>query len=259
MFLVPRGAFIMRSFGFRAFGAGLAVIASTVLLTAPAAAENPFIAFLRGDWLRPRPVAPPSMSYAPSYDPGLSITVTPRRPRSEGGGGVVYCVRTCDGRYFPLTGVSSSSTQVAAERCNSFCPASQTRVFVSYDREAGIDAARAKDGAAYSSLENAYVYRTEIKPSCTCNNAGTMGVAPMDVMDDPTLKTGDMVATGNGVMVFRGNRTVPHTEREFSSALGDRKLPAATRRQIEALEMASGLSQAPLAQAPAAQAAAPGL
>lgn len=227
-----------------------------MLFAAPAAAENPFISFLRGDWLRPRPA--PSMSYAPAMpDSGLSITVTPRRPRTNRGasGGVVYCVRTCDGRYFPLSGVSSSSNETAVERCNNFCPASPTKVFVSHDRDAGIDAARAKDGAAYSSLEHAYAYRTELNPSCTCNTASTMGVAPIDVMDDPTLKAGDLVVTANGVMVFRGDKALPHSDREFKSALEDRKLPAATRRQIEALEMASGLAQAPATTT----AAAPGL
>jgi hypothetical protein len=244
----------MRLSGFRALGALVAVLAGIMLFAAPAAAENPFISFLRGDWLRPRPSAP-SMSYAPIPDSGLSITVTPRRPRTSGGGGVVYCVRTCDGRYFPLTGVSSSTHEVAVERCNSFCPASPTKVFTSYDREAGIDAARGKDGAAYSSLEHAYAYRTEISPSCTCNTASTMGVAPMDVMDDPTLKAGDLVVTANGVMVFRGDKALPHREGEFTSAVDDRKLPAATRRQIEALEMASGLAQGPATTT----AAAPGL
>lgn len=223
----------------------MAVLAGLLLFAAPAAAENPFIAFFRGDWLRPRP-APPPVSYSPS-DNGLSITVRPRRPRSGGGefgsGGIVYCVRTCDGRYFPLSGVSAGDA-TAVERCNSFCPASPTKVFVSHDREAGIDAARSKDGASYSSLQHAYAYRTELNASCTCNAASAMGVAPMDVMDDPTLKAGDMVVTANGVMVFRGDKSLPHTERDFTAATSDRKLPATTRRQIEALEMASGLAQA---------------
>ncbi|MDF2996630.1 MAG: hypothetical protein K0R27_2267 [Xanthobacteraceae bacterium] len=237
----------------RACGALLAVLAGTMLFAAPAAAENPFISFLRGDWLRPRP-APPPLSYAPAMPDrgGLSITVNPRRSRTNGsgGGGVVYCVRTCDGRYFPLTGVSSASNDTAVERCNSFCPSSPTKVFVSHDREAGIDAARSKDGAAYSSLDNAYAYRTAINPSCTCNTASTMGVASIDVMDDPTLRAGDLVVTANGVMVFRGDKTLPHSDRDFSAAADDRKLSAATRRQIEALEMASGLAQAPEAAAP---------
>lgn len=215
----------------------LALVGS-LLWVAPAAAENPFIAFLRGDWLR-APSRAPVMSYAPPLD-GLSITVTPRSG-GGGGGGVVYCVRTCDGRYFPLSGASSTG-ETTAERCANFCPAAQTRVFTSHDRDAGIDAAYAKDGSSYSSLPNAYVYRTSLDPSCRCNTASTMGVAPIDIMDDPTLKPGDMVVTANGVKVFRGDKALPHEETDFSPAVADRKLSASTRRQVEALEIASGLA-----------------
>lgn len=233
------GAFDMGISGYRALGALFATLCGTVLWAAPASAENPFIAFLRGDWLRPANRAP-VMSYAPPTTSGLSITVTPR----SGGGGVIYCVRTCDGRYFPLSGASSSA-ESAAERCASFCPASPTRVFTSHDREAGIDAAFARDGSPYSSLPNAYSYRTALDPSCRCNTASTMGVADIDIMDDPTLRPGDMVVTATGVKVFRGDKALPHDEGEFSQASADRKLSASMRRQVEALEIASGINAVP--------------
>ena len=41
------------------------------------------------------------------------------------GGGQAYCVRTCDGRYFPVTASDNASR---AASCNSFCPASETKV-----------------------------------------------------------------------------------------------------------------------------------
>ena len=37
-----------------------------------------------------------------------------------------FCVRTCDGRYFPVQAHAGLS---AAEACRSFCPASQTRLY----------------------------------------------------------------------------------------------------------------------------------
>ena len=42
------------------------------------------------------------------------------------GHGTVYCVRTCDGRYFPLQRHAGTSP---AELCQSFCPAAKTMVF----------------------------------------------------------------------------------------------------------------------------------
>ena len=41
------------------------------------------------------------------------------------GGGQAYCVRTCDGRYFPISATDNASR---AASCNSFCPASETKV-----------------------------------------------------------------------------------------------------------------------------------
>src|SRR5258708_31500084 len=47
-----------------------------------------------------------------------------QRPRAlYSGGGQAYCVRTCDGRYFPI---SASDNQSRAASCNNFCPASET-------------------------------------------------------------------------------------------------------------------------------------
>src|SRR5664279_2463821 len=53
----------------------------------------------------------------------------PPRPVASSGSGPAFCVRTCDGRYFPLARGNASPAQM----CQAFCPASPTRVFsVSY-------------------------------------------------------------------------------------------------------------------------------
>ena len=49
-----------------------------------------------------------------------------RAMRGGDGGGQAFCVRTCDGRYFP---VAASDKASRAASCNSFCPASETKVF----------------------------------------------------------------------------------------------------------------------------------
>ena len=73
-----------------------------------------------------------------------------------------YCVRTCDGRYFPVTAQGGVST---AEMCEAFCPASETRVYSG----AAIDQAIAQDGSRYRELKNAYLYRERLVTNCTCN------------------------------------------------------------------------------------------
>ncbi|MES2195265.1 MAG: DUF2865 domain-containing protein [Pseudomonadota bacterium] len=118
-----------------------------------------------------------------------------REPRSRSyGGGQAYCVRTCDGRYFPVNGPDNASR---AESCNSFCPASDTKLVYG----SSIDNAATENGKAYSELPNAFRYRTELVAGCTCNGKDQIGLAPVKIDDDPTLRKGDIVAGEAGLMV----------------------------------------------------------
>jgi hypothetical protein len=116
------------------------------------------------------------------------------RPRVSYGGGQAYCVRSCDGRYFPI---SASDGQSRAASCSSFCPASETKVVYG----SSIDLAATEHGKSYSELPNAFRYRTEIVAGCTCNGKDQLGLAPIKIEDDPTLRKGDIVAGTNGLVV----------------------------------------------------------
>jgi hypothetical protein len=118
------------------------------------------------------------------------------RPRASysGGGGQAYCVRTCDGRYFPI---SAPDSQTRAASCNNFCPASDTKVVYG----SSIDNAATENGKLYSELPNAFRYRKEIVAGCTCNGKDQIGLAPIKIENDPTLRKGDIVAGANGLVV----------------------------------------------------------
>jgi hypothetical protein len=118
------------------------------------------------------------------------------RPRVSygGGGGQAYCVRTCDGRYFPIT---AGDGQSKAASCNSFCPASETKVVYG----SSIDHAATENGKPYSELPNAFGYRNELVAGCTCNGKDQLGLAQVKIEDDPTLRKGDIVAGANGLVV----------------------------------------------------------
>jgi hypothetical protein len=120
------------------------------------------------------------------------------RPRSRvsygGDGGQAYCVRTCDGRYFPIT---AGDGQSKAASCNSFCPASETKIVYG----SSIDHAATENGKPYSELPNAFRYRNELVADCTCNGKDQLGLAPVKIEDDPTLRKGDIVAGANGLLV----------------------------------------------------------
>ena len=119
-----------------------------------------------------------------------------------GGPRMAYCVRLCDGRFFPIETYRNTS---AAAQCNSFCPASATMIVSGR----GIENAAAGDGRRYADLPNAFVHRQRIVPGCTCDAKTSTGVAHLPVANDPTLRPGDIVATNTGLTVYRGGGPKP--------------------------------------------------
>jgi hypothetical protein len=110
-----------------------------------------------------------------------------------------FCVRTCDGHFFP---VQAQGGMTAIEACRSFCPASATKLYSG----SNIDYAATSDGSRYADLPNAYRYRKQLVPGCTCNGRTAFGLARVDLASDPTLKPGDVVATKGGLMAVEAGR-----------------------------------------------------
>jgi hypothetical protein len=181
---------IGRSGRLLALGAAVALCASAV---APAAQAGDFLSALFGAFGVRRPEVPSMpLPFASETNP-LSLQ-NDARPRAAYSGGQAYCVRTCDGRYFPI---AASDNQSRAASCNSFCPASETKVVYG----STIDNAAMENGKPYSELPNAFRYRNEIVAGCTCNGKDQFGLAPVKIENDPTLRKGDIVAGADGLMV----------------------------------------------------------
>jgi hypothetical protein len=68
-------------------------------------------------------------------------------------------------------------------------------------------------GTRYADLENAFLYKQKLIDGCTCNGKDPTGLAQVNVTADPTLRTGDIVATNNGLQTVRstGNKTAEFT------------------------------------------------
>jgi hypothetical protein len=109
-----------------------------------------------------------------------------------------FCVRSCDGKYFPLMRDAASPTQM----CQAFCPASPTEVFFG----SSIDDAYAASGARYADSENAFAYRKALRAECTCNGHNPAGLAPVDLALDDSLRPGDVLATHDGLVAYSGTR-----------------------------------------------------
>ena len=162
--------------------------------SAPAAAEGLFD-FLFGGARRPAP--PPSAnSYSDPY--GGQASQRPAEPALEAGPSVAYCVRLCDGRYFPIQRTSNSNP---VKTCSAFCPTARTKVFSGSE----INTATANDGSRYKELPNAFVYRDRKVADCTCNGKDAYGLVTAEANDDPTLRPGDIVATDRGFVAYNGS------------------------------------------------------
>ena len=173
-------------------GKRLAWVAAALLCAsalAPAAQAEDFFSALFGGIGRARA---PQMHLPFAGEGGTLAPQAEARPRY--GGGQAYCVRTCDGRYFPINAPDKKSR---AEACNSFCPASDTKLVYGNS----IDHAATETGKPYSELPNAFRFREELVAGCTCNGKDQIGLAPVKIEDDPTLRKGDIVAAADGLMV----------------------------------------------------------
>ena len=115
-----------------------------------------------------------------------------------GGSGPAFCVRSCDGKYFPLMRGAASPVQI----CQAFCPASATKVFYG----SNIDGATSITGERYADSENAFAYRKALRADCTCNGRNSAGLAPVDLALDNSLRAGDVVATSDGLVAYSGVR-----------------------------------------------------
>jgi uncharacterized protein DUF2865 len=175
----------------RARMAGLGAALACASALAPAAQAEDFFSALFGGFGGSRHHRQPSISLP--FGDGGPVAPQVERPR-YGGGGLAYCVRTCDGRYFPITASDNASR---AASCSSFCPASETKVVYG----SNIDNAATDNGKPYSELPNAFRYRNELVAGCTCNGKDQVGLAPVKIEDDPTLRKGDIVAGENGLAV----------------------------------------------------------
>ena len=186
---------------------------------------------------RPQPqrVAPPQpLENFPSAGPGDDI----RLPSDAGGPQASYCVRLCDGRYFPLP--AGSGSQSPQQLCSAMCPATKTEIYSG----SGIERAASSSGKPYTALPNAFVYRDRLVSSCTCTGKDPTGVAQLDALSDPTLRPGDIVVTENGPVVFKGDRRGSRKSSDFVPANEDKRLPQKVREELSRMQVAEPMGPA---------------
>ena len=147
------------------------------------------------------------------------------------GSGPAFCVRSCDGKYFPLTARGNATP---AQMCQAFCPASATKVFYG----SNIDGASAGNGERYANSENAFAYRKALRADCTCNGRKPAGLAPVDLTLDSSLRPGDVIATTDGLVAYTGVRVGNDQTAEFTPVASYPGLTADVRARLGEMKVA---------------------
>jgi Protein of unknown function (DUF2865) len=175
--------------------------------------------------------APPQASFF--ADPfGQNQQPAAPAPRSyASSSGPAFCVRSCDGRYFPLTLRGNASP---VQMCQAFCPASPTKVFFG----SNIDSAYSSNGEHYADSDNAFAFRKAMRADCTCNGRDPAGLAPVDLTLDTSLRPGDVIATTSGLVAYSGVKAGANQESEFTPVASYPGLTAEVRARLGEMKVA---------------------
>ncbi|MGJ4950113.1 DUF2865 domain-containing protein [Bradyrhizobium sp. HKCCYLS20291] len=108
------------------------------------------------------------------------------------------CVRSCDGAYFPISFATVPGRFPDDERaCKAQCPAAEATLFTYRNPGEDMNQAVSINGQQYSALANAFKYRTEFNPSCSCKAPGQTWADALKSIDDraAAAEQGDIIVT----------------------------------------------------------------
>src|SRR5260370_38158765 len=211
--------------------AATALAGAVALAPRMAAAEGLFDFFFGGAQKQQHQAPSQANFFADPF--GLNPQPAPTAPRPvASGSGPAFCVRSCDGKYFPLARGNATPVQM----CQAFCPASATKVFFG----GSIDGAYASNGEPYADSETAFAYRKALRADCTCNGRDPAGLAPVDLTLDTSLRPGDVIATTGGLVAYSGERAGSGQSAEFTPVASYSGLTAETRARLSEITVAPG-------------------
>jgi hypothetical protein len=114
---------------------------------------------------------------------------------SAGGSFRTLCVRTCDGFYYPISFATHPGRFAEDEQtCHATCPAAETALY-SHRTNEDVRSAATAQGRRYIDLPNAFKYRQQFDPSCSCRRPGQSWADALGAAPDRTVERGDILVT----------------------------------------------------------------
>jgi len=141
------------------------------------------------------------------------------------------CVRTCDGAYFPVSFATVQARfQDDEKTCKALCPAAEATLFAYRNPGEDINQAVSLNGQPYSSLPNAFKFRTEFNASCACKAAGQTWSDALKSVDDKAAveQQGDIIVTEESAkrMQQRAQPKSPPAAKKGAAPAGTAAAPA---------------------------------
>jgi hypothetical protein len=111
------------------------------------------------------------------------------------------CVRSCDGGYFPISFATVPARFADDEKtCKALCPATEANLYAYRNPGEDMNQAVSVSGQAYTSSPNAFRFRQEFNPTCSCKAAGQTWSDALKAVDDKAAaeQQGDIIVTEEG-------------------------------------------------------------
>jgi Protein of unknown function (DUF2865) len=142
------------------------------------------------------------------------------------------CVRSCDGAYFPISFSTVPARFPDDERtCKALCPAAEANLFTYRNPGEDINQAVSINGQPYTSSPNAFRYRQEFNPSCSCKAAGQTWSDALKSIDDKAAaeQQGDIIVTEESAkkMSRPQTKTAPPAAKKGATAAAPDPAPTA--------------------------------
>jgi hypothetical protein len=141
------------------------------------------------------------------------------------------CARSCDGAYFPISFATVPSRFPDDEKtCKSLCPASEATLFAYRNPGEDMNQAVSISGQPYSAMPNAFRFRNEFVPSCSCKAVGQTWSDALKSIDDKAAaeQQGDIIVTEESAkkMQQQPSKTAPSAPKKKGAAPATASTPA---------------------------------